>query len=183
MKTFHGSTYRRQSLSKTLLKWWLLFFVAFFIFLILWFASNQFEQSTGESSTIVDEVKEIPYLNNVLWFRSFVMAIFFSAFVLLVFYTLQKDKRIITHLTFDDDDQVLSVGADTIAESRFFMIPYQDLTIDEDDCRESYKGKTYKAIAVKQKETLVGYILRDHYTWSRDDIAQIEASIREVKNL
>lgn len=110
------------------------------------------------------------------------MATFFSVFVLLVLYTLQRDKRIITHLTFDDDDQVLSVGAETIAASRFFMIRYRDLNIDDDDCREPYKGKTYKAIAVKQKETLVGYILRDHYTWSRDDIAQIESSIQAAKN-
>lgn len=132
---------------------------------------------------MLDEIMEIPYLNHVLWFRSLVMAIFFGAFVLIILYSLQNDKRIITHLAFDDDANVLSVGSESIGSSNLIMVPYHDLTFEDDGCYEPIKGKICKAIAVKQKETVVGYILRDHYIWSSEDIMQIELSIQKLKNL
>jgi hypothetical protein len=107
-------------------------------------------------------------------------AIGVTLLIIFVVYSFQIPKKIVVGLQFDDEKKHLTLKCKNFREELFTdRIAYTDFVVLSDsEISDGMGRETFDVLIIQAKGEVIGYVFRNHFTWSPAEFEEIKKRLQ-----
>jgi hypothetical protein len=181
---YFSSEYLARGFSKKFMPGYLKLVIVGFVLTLVFFAAHIGSTRVGETDGIFSAISlGLKNMNSKDFFNSILIGIPVTGFLVLLIPRIHDEKKIIVYVDFNDESKILTLKTRRITKNKVedSQIKYAELQIkNKKDFFDGMAMHSYEAIELQRNYGYQGYLLKDHFTWKKQDFQTILSKLNEI---